>query len=637
MICKNCSAEYDDSYSFCPSCGQRKEADITAGLSDEDVSFEEEYSAPVYELEEESEDVGEISGESITEEEVKPSEVKKTVKKKAPAKSAAPVSKSEKKASMLVVVIMCVIAAASAVVAALNINTGTFEAKPQPQKAVALTKLSEEEEAVLETELAQYFTVFRQNFDSAVSDAESFLTRINPADSGNIFPRLCALPLTPEKTADPAMRFADEYGEYTYYKIAATEIDKLLARFNLSSYGDINSKDFYYYDGYYYFGYIPTKTTPAVKAEILKSKKVLDGSFYVECYFYVENAGQTVKSNNCYLIVEKNDNAAFDGFSFRVRRSDISPLFTDGGNPTQINKSGAYTIESKVIEGRTDDGRIYSRYVIEYPVFSEKGAGIDVINQFYSGMLSSYEQKAASAQADYEAFISQGGNAQELPFTETVITRVTYTDDSRISCVEKIATYSPDVPVKQEETTTSQDEENGYYGRSYEDRFSGLPAEQEAEPAELFTRTVEAYTFDKATGDFVSKDAVLGKDYMVISEILYRIYNAYDYAAVIPEPEAQEPVTEALTDVFGDPVEEEEEYGYEDDYYGYDGYDDYRYEDEEEGYGDGVPEDEDGLGTEIYESACAFTSQGLTFWYVEEEGYVTAVTIPFDVIEKLVK
>ena len=643
MICKNCSAEYDDRYLFCPSCGQQKGTDAEADFSEndvsvEDISFTEEYSAPVYDLEEEAEELSEAPELTKGEEEVKLTEKKKTEEKKNMAKPAkGTVSKADKRAPMLVIIIMCIVAVTGAVLAVLNIKTGALEAKPQPQKAVALTKLSVEEEAVLEAELAEYFTVFRQNFDSAASDAESFLARINPADSGNIFSRLCASPLTPETAADPAMRFSDEYGNYTYYKVAAAEIDNILARFNLTSYGDINSKDCYYYDGSYYINYVPTKTTPAVKTEIIKSKKVLDGSFYVECYFYAENAGQIVKSSNCYLIVEKNAEAALDGYSFRVLKSDIRPLFTDSGNPTEINKSSFYTVESKVIEGCTDDGTLYSRYVIEYPVFNEQSAGIDTINQFYSSLISSYEQKAASAQTDYESFISQGGNVKELPFTETVITRVTYTDDSRISCMEKIATYSPEIPVKEEETT--QEDEYDYYDeRNYRDEFSVLSAEAEPEPVKLFTRTVEAYTFDKTTGDFISKDAVLGKDYMVISEILYRIYNAYDYTAVIPETPVEESSTVASTDAFGNPVGSEDEYGYEDDdYYGYDEYDDYYGYDEDDGYGDGVPADEEGFGTVIYESACAFTEYGFTFWYVESEGFVTSVTIPFAVTEKLAK
>ncbi len=638
MICKNCSAEYSDSYSFCPSCGTRKESGITVTTPESSDTYEEEkyvYEIPAYDGEQEGEAVS-LKADGV--EDSKSSAEKESVKEKAAVKSVStPMGKEEKKAATLIIMILCIVAAVSAGLAALNIGTGTFEKKPQPQKAVALTKLSAEEETVLEVELAQYFTVFRQNFNSATSDAESFFARFNPADSGNVLSRLSSAPQTVQTEPDPAMRFADEYGEYAYYKISAAEADKILERFNLTSYGDINSKDCYYYDGFYYLNYIPTKTTPPVTAEIVKSKKVLDGSFYVECYFYIENGGEIIKSNTCYLIVEKNEEAAFDGYSFIICKSDISPLFTDAGNPTQANIGTDYTIEKKVIEGRTDDGKVYSRYTIEYPVFSEKTVGINIINQFYSGMISAYEQKTASAQKDYEDFVAQGGNAEELPFTETVITRVTYSDDSKISCVEKIAAYSPEIPIKEEETTTSQDEGDRYYDREPENEFSDRQQEEEQEPVKLFTRSVEAYTFEKATGDFVSKDTVLGKDYMVVSEILYRIYNSYDYTAVIPQQPIEE-TTESITDEFGNPVEQETEeysYGYDDrdDYYGYDSY----YDEEDDPYGDGVPEDEYGFGTAVYESACAFTKDGFTFWYIEDDGYVTEVTIPFDVIEKLVK
>lgn len=630
MICNKCSEEYNDSYSFCPSCGAPNSSGFTVTTPELPDTYEEEnmYEIPEYDGEKEAlceKEEGEAE---------KASEKKEPVKeKKEKNPSVAPATGQEKKASALIVIILCLVAAVGAGLAALNISTETFEEEKQPQKAVALTGLSGEEESVLEMELAQYFTVFRKNYNSVTEDAESFISRINPADSGNIYSRLCPTPMTVQTEADPAMRFADEYDEYAYYKIGASEIDKILGRFNLVSYSDINSKDCYYYDGFYYLNYVATKTTPPVTAEITKSKKVLDGSFYVECYFYVKNGAETIKSNTCYMIVQKNENAAFDGYSFKVCRAELSPLFTEAGNPTQANGGAEYTIEKALIEGRTNDGKVYSRYIIEYPVFSGKTAGAEVINQFYSGMVSAYQQKADSAQTDYEAFVAQGGDVQQLPFTETVITRVTYSDDSKISCVEKISAYSPELPEKEEETTASEDEDD--YDRQSEREFDSYRQEQEQEPVELITRSVEAYTFEKDTGNFVSKDTVLGKDYMVISEILYRIYNSYDYTAVLPE-ETVEASTEGLTDEFGNAVEQEDDeddYGYDDSYYDYDSY----YDDEDEGYGDGVPEDEYGFGTDVYESACAFTKEGFTFWYVEDEGYVTEVTLPFAVVEKLVK
>ena len=136
-----------------------------------------------------------------------------------------------------------------------------------------------------------------------------------------------------------------------------------------------------------------------------------------------------------------------------------------------------------------------------------------------------------------------------------------------------------------------------------------------AEGVKLFTRTFDGYVFDKTTGEFVSKDVLAGKDYMVVSEILYRIYNGYEYESIIPETKVEE-----VTDEYGEIVEDEENYG----------------EEEENSYSDDeIPDDEDGFGTILYESACALTENGLTFYYVNENGIVEEVTIPFAVVERL--
>ncbi|MBQ7005909.1 MAG: zinc ribbon domain-containing protein [Clostridia bacterium] len=634
MICKNCSAEYNDSYSFCPSCGTQKQDEMVSFTVEEEEFYpeyasyedEREYDVPEYEGDE---------AESVSEDaegEKEPEEVPEI--KKSGKVIAEPMSRTEKKATALIIIILCVVAAAGALLTALNIRTENLVPQQQPPKAVALTKLSAEEEVLLEKELAEMFTVLRWSFDSNESDAEMLISKVNLADSGDVYYRLGGTVLQIQTAADPAMRFADEYGEYAYYKIAAAEIEKILDRFGMASYGDVNTENCYYYDGFYYFRYIPSKKTPVVTADIVKSKKVLDGSFYAECIFAATNGVETVQSVPYYIIAEQNSQAAVDGYSFRISKADIQPLFTDSGNPTQVNAAESYTIEKKVIEGRTSNGTVYSRYTIEYPVFTGKEEGIETINNFYSGMLSSYELKTASAQKDYDNFVSMGGNVAELPFTETVVARVTFSDNDRISCVQKIATYAPELPKKQEETTTEEDSEYGYNEDGYENRFDTEIPAVEQEPVKLFERHVEAYTFDKKTGDFISKDSILGKDYIVVSEILYRIYNSYDYTAVIPEPAEEETATEPVTDEFGYPVENVEDDDYDYDYdYGYDRY--YGYEEEENGYGDDVPEDEYGFGTSVYESACCFTKNGFTFWYVEDEGYIKTVTIPFEVIERL--
>lgn len=649
MICKKCSAEYDDTLSKCPECEEENLKPASDGFQKGDMYIqdvqdtelpEEELPVKVYETPEYNPTEA-AEEENNTENEKKKSSAAEALPQASERRKLRKVSKTkqeiiaENKAMVLLVFILCLVGAATAFLTAMNIKTDAFEKEINAQKAVALSKLSAEEEAQLEKEIALYFSALTADFDSSVCDGEAFLERINPADKGNIYSLTVNADEPLQTVADPAMRFENENGEYSYYKIESSKVEKLLERFSLSVYGNVNCENYYYHDGFYYFNSVASKNTPVVSADITKSKKVLDGSFYAEGYFYLTNGAETVRSDAVYMNVEKNNSASVGAPVFKIIKADNEALFTDAGNPAKNNASMGYKIEKKIIEGKTNDGKLYCRYIMEYPVFSGDTVGEKAINTFFEGTVSAYELRASNAQKDYESFVGQGGNAQELPFTETVITRVTYSDDDKISFVEKIASYSPEIPEKEEETTTSE-ESYGYYEEPQ--RQPSVPEVPEQEPVELFTRTVEGYTFDIKTGDFMVKDDIAGKNYMGISEVLYRIYNSYDYTGILPEK-----VTEGITDANGNVVQngtaqtttEPATEEYYDDPYGYDyGYNDYGYGEEDERDNDGVPEDEYGLGTAIYESACCYTEGGFTFYYVEEDGYVTEVTLPWDVLER---
>jgi hypothetical protein len=221
------------------------------------------------------------------------------------------------------------------------------------------------------------------------------------------------------------------------------------------------------------------------------------------------------------------------------------------------------------------------------------------INTFFNDAINAYRFRAESAQKAYESFVKQGGKDVDLPVEEAVVARVSYESEKYVSVVEKISINDPTAVKATTATVQTEDEE-----------------EATDSSITLFDRTVDGYVFDKTTGEFVSKDVLVGKDYMVVSEILYRIYSGYEYESIIPEAKPEE-----VTDEYGEAIEPEEETEEEED--------EYYYSDDE------IPDDEDGFGTVIYESACAFTENGLTFYYVNEDGMVEEVTIPHVVVEKL--
>lgn len=627
MVCKKCSAEYSDELEFCPECESKNEnensqgridkgmyiLDVSEGNSADSGIQQVEYVAPVYDEAQRLKDAAKESGEIVKRRERIVKERRKTLIRKNKGK----IEKESKRATAMIAILLCAVGLISVMFTVFKVKTDIFEQKAQTQKAVALSNLSAEEEVILEKELALYYSVIKMNYSKDTCDAEKLVSQMNPGDTGNIYTVVNSSKDQLQTTADPAKRFADEYGEYSYYKIEKSKVDNVLDRFGISCEGDVNSKNCYYYDGFYYFGNQGMKSTPTVGADISKSKKVLDGSYYVECYFYVTDGSNTVKSDTYYIVAQKNENAASDGYNFIVNEINSQPIFNTSGNPTDVSGASDYEVVRKVIEGRTNNGTVYSRYVIEYPVFEGDSVGEASINEFFAGTVAAYELRASSAQKDYATFVSQGGNAKELPFTETVIARVTYSDSEKISIEEKITSYSPAIPVKEEDP----EEDDYYYGYGREDN------DPEEKAVELPVRSVEAYTFDRTTGEFIEKDSFIGKNYMVISGILYRIYNSYEYEDVIPDPSVYEPVTESTT---ADGIEvQPDEDDYDDYYEDYYGYEEDEYDD------DGIPDDEDGFGTVIYESACCFTAEGFTFFYVEDEGYITEVTLPSEVVEKL--
>ena len=627
MICKNCSAEYDDKCDACPECKTEKDADCenlnsddslqeadnsTESDEDESVGTEEcekedvqeasddadeengvqadgasEEAEKAEEGEEPSEEANEKADEATAENDDKKQSEKATVKsdkakaqRKIMRRPVSAVTKKEKRISAFIIVLMCFVGVLAVAFSVINITTDIFESDDTAEKMVASVGFVPQEAKELEKVLAKCFSAAKKEYSRESTDAESFLERINPADKGNVYSRVNNVTEALQTEADPAGRFVDENGEYAYYKLEESRVDAVLELFGLESYHCENTKTYYYCDGYYYFAAQETKATPVVLAEITKSRRVLDGSYYAECYFYIEKNGETVKTDICNFVIEMTKDEQTGECFFAIKRISLKPIFGSDGKLLDSAKGGER--KSEIVEGKTDSGKLFCRYIIDYPVLEGDGAGYKNVNDFFKNAISVYELNAKSAQKSYDEFIAKGGTDELLPFEETAVAEIVFEDDKNISFIGKLSRFTP--VVKSE----AQQQE----------------VEAEAE-FKMYERTVEAYTIDKASGNFVSKDSVLGKDYMMLAELLYRIYNDYEYADLLPEPE-EEGVT-----------------GQTDSYYD----DGYVYDD--------IPADTEKLGTKIYESAWALTDSGVTFYYVTEKGYVEEVIIPNDVVKAL--
>lgn len=593
MICNNCSAKYDDELKACPECG--------AEIKDGSVEAEEKADAPCEEKAAEAEpcesetaedadaEAQETESKAKTEEEEKEAGEEQADEKLSKEKQIEPVTprapvkperlenpkpqlrkvgktrkemikekKRQKVASAIIIVIMCLVALLAAALSVLNITTDIFDNDGASEKVVAGIGFTAQEEKELEELLAKSFSVSRKQYNKAGVTAEQFLENIIPGDEGNIYSRINGVNEKLQSEADPAERFADENGNYAYYKLEQSKVDKVLELFALESYRGENCRNYYYCDGFYYFAAGEGKATPAVSAEVVKSRRVLDGSYYVEGYFYAEKQGETVKTDNYHFVVEMTKNADTGENVYVIKKVSEKPIF--GSDGKLVDSAENAERKKEVIEGYTDDGKLFCVYTLDFPVLEGKGEGYKNLNEFFKNAVSVYELKAKSAQQSYAEFKQNGGDESKLPVVENLVASVVFEDEKNLSFKAEISRYMP---------------------------VSG--------DAGIYKRSVEAYTFDKASGNFVSKDDVLGKNYMLLGEILYRIHGGYEYENLLPKEN-----------------EEEETESYDD-----------------------VPADREGIGAKIYESAWSYTENGVTFFYLNDMGYVTEVTIPLEVAKKL--
>lgn len=589
MICKNCSAEYEDGLEACPDCGTEMQDSTAEAEAAEKADAPSEEQGTEAEKAEETCEANETvkeaeKAEGVTEEAEERNAAEPAEEKFAPplksnasmmpagrVKRTPPLRKvtktreqqikemkKQRTASVLVIVIMCLVAMLAVALTVLNLTTDIFDDDGASEKVVAGIGFTAQEEKELEQLLAKSFSVARVQYNRSAVTAEKFLENINPADSGNVYSTLNGVTETLQTEADPAERFADENGSYAYYKLEQSRVDKVLELFALESYRGENCADYYYCDGFYYFAATEGKTTPVVSAEVVKSRRVLDGSYYVEGYFYADKNGETVKTDNYHFVVEMTKNADTGENVYVIEKISEKPIFGSDGKLVE----GAKNAERKkeVIEGHTDDGKLFCVYTLDFPVLEGEDAGYSNLNEFFKNAVSVYELKAKSAQQSYAEFVQNGGDESKLPVVENLVASVVFEDEKNLSFKAEISSYTP-----------------------------------AADADGIYKRSVEAYTFDKASGDFASKDDALGKNYILIGEVLYRIHGGYEYESILPKEN-----------------EEEEADTY-----------------------DGVPTDRDGIGAKIYESAWSYTEGGVTFYYLNDMGYVTEVTVPAEVVKKL--
>lgn len=529
MICKNCANIFNDDLTVCPECDTpvstgavKKEKDIgeivslalgdfedISSNSDEKEDFyeetEEDFTPPVYASQAPVEKERPAVGEKFLLKEEQPALSIQRERKKMKK-----MSRKEKGAFNFIISAMAVVFAAMAALVGVSLSTDLFEKDEDSVMAVALSGFSSSETAELEDYLSKISVIAYSGFDREQDVIVDVMDFLRPYDMGGLYSRFYGMPEITVNKADPNGRFSNENGDYSFYALDGERVDRILATFGFDINHNVNEKDFYFYDGKYYFANTPDYTfSPYVMADVSSSKRIQDGSYYVECSFF---DGSSEKADGSYLkayiILDKNEDAPEGELPWRLSRISHEAVFDATGFMIK-DESGknelSYTIEHKTVQAVAKDGTVYAEYNVEYPYFKGKTEGEKEVNRLYAELINNYTLQSKDAEKDYKRFIKRGGKKADLPFVTHAVARVTYNRNGYISIVEGLSQYKP-------QTGTAEAQED----------FVVLPE-----------RTVEGYIIDVETGSFLSSKEIVKAEYHLVYDVIYRIHEGYDYESLL--------------------------------------------------------------------------------------------------------
>ncbi|MBR2079250.1 MAG: hypothetical protein IJ962_03450 [Clostridia bacterium] len=519
MICKKCANEYDDNLDVCPVCQtENKKKNFRVTIDNE-----------------------KLNSESAETEKKQTRKDKQQEKAKEKLRS---MGKKEKGASRFIVSSVCIMAVLMAALSCLSIFTDVFN-EDDTVKTMALSSLSPVDAGELEDYLSKLYvlTGFELDDDTA---SDEFYVNIMPENEKGLYRAFGNSAKLVNDTADPAERFRNEEDNYSYYKLPVPKVDGIIESFGLVPNHTLNLKNAYCYKDYYYFEGAPEGSLPDVQADVVSSKRIQDGSYYVDCVFY-NNEKQEGK---IYAIAKKDE--ANEG-KWIISRISSEPIFDNSGIMTENDGVFRYEMRRELFEGKLSGGTVFCEYSIEYPYFKGNSMGEKAVNLLYSEVVSKYKKSAEDADKHFEDY---KGEKDELPIVVHISSEVTYSDEKYISTIVDISEYSP---------------------------------EKKQEGSILSERNIEGYIFDAETGEYLSKDEVLGKNYQLIYDLLYRIQGDYEYADLLDES-------------INRPSD--------------------------------IPANNT-IGKEIYECGSAITRNGYVFCKVTDEGFVKSVLLPNEVIASI--
>ena len=526
MICKKCSNEYDDSLEVCPFCEK------------EEVKEKKHFKVTI-----------DPEKENPVEESLPTRRQQRKENRQEKAKEKLRTSKKEKGASRFIVSSVCVMAVLMVALSCLSVFTDVLKDDDDTVKTMALSSLSPIDAGELENYLSKLYVLkgFELDDDTA---SDEFYVNLRPGTKNGLYESLADKAEITTDAADPAERFADEEGNYAYYKLPIEAVDGIIESFGLVPNHTLNLKNAYCYKGYYYFAEAGEETVSAVEADVVSSKRIQDGSYYVDCMFYSEGK----QEGRLYAIAKKDEITAG---KWIISRLSIEPIFDGSGIMVENDGVFRYGLKRELFEGKLSDGTVFCEYSIEYPCFKGDSMGERAANLLYSEVLSKYKNSAEEADKYFEDY---KGSKEELPIVVHISSEVTYSDEKYISTIVDISEYNAE-------------------------------DEKDSEKVMISKRSVEGYIFDAETGEYVSRDEVLGNDFQLIYDLLYRIQGGYTYDDLIYEGVSR-------------PAD--------------------------------IPPNNT-TGKQIYEAGGAITPNGYVFCKVTDEGYVNSIVLPKNVIDEINK
>lgn len=496
----------------------------------------------------------------------------------------------EKRAHRFILITSGIMAFLLCVLSVVGLFTDVFK-EEEEIKAVGISVLTSEEQQLLENGVSKLYTVLQgKEYEQGTVSAETILHSLSVGKDNGVFKYLNGKAEYVTQDSDPALRFerkAEEQteilnsytttaetqtGNYEYYVVKKADMSKVLQDLGIKEDLTVNCEHCYLYGDYYYFA--PSEESYAFNqysVKIKSSKRMQDGGYYAVCTY----------GDNDEVYVTAYKNSSDDGeILWDIKSVKNEPVFDQLGKIIDYTEEGNRSFEMKrtVIEGYLDDGKtLFCEYVIEYPVFKGETQGEINLNTLFASAVANYTSQSESAEKLYKDYKKQGYDVKELPLQVYFRAEVTYNGEDYIG-IKSVISESAKIPMEKQEETTSS------YNYSY--------TEPTPESVTLGAKTVEGYTVDLQTGDYVNKDVFVGKDYLDVQEIIYRIYNSYDYSTVLS----------------GD-----EQYIY-----------------------DEVPYDSAETGKNFYENgASVLNENGYMFFKVNEVGVVEEVVIPNEALSKL--